>query len=177
MSTIISAPSQPIGNTNRGLFADWFNAKNVAREDWQREMQSIEYQNAFNANEAQKQRDFEERMSNTAYQRAVEDMKSAGINPILAYSQGGASTPAGSAGSASGSTTSSQAGKGSTAEFMGLLGSIGSLFAGLYTAGATNASKIASAKINADARNIASTTATYNAEGKLIGYSKKSFNK
>ena len=50
----------------------------------------------FNAEEAQKNRDFQERMANTAYQRAYVDMKNAGLNPYLAYSQGGSATPSGS---------------------------------------------------------------------------------
>lgn len=58
---------------------------------------------AFSAQQAQLNRNFQERMSNTSYQRAVRDLKAAGLNPVLA-AMNGASTPTGA--SAQGYATS-----------------------------------------------------------------------
>ena len=57
--------------------------------------------NLSNERSAIRRMNFQERMSNTAYQRAMDDMRKANLNPMLAYMQGGASSPSG-AGSTAG---------------------------------------------------------------------------
>lgn len=81
------------GQTNGSSIGGTFGSAQ-ALMDFNREM--MREANKFSAEEAQKNRDWQQEMSSTAFQRAVEDMKKAGINPILAAGSQ-ASTPSGSA--------------------------------------------------------------------------------
>jgi len=56
---------------------------------------SVEETNRLQMQLADQQMGFQREMSNTAYQRAMEDMRKAGLNPMLAMDKGGASTPSG----------------------------------------------------------------------------------
>lgn len=64
--------------------------------------QQFESAQDFNSAEAQKNKDFQKEMSNTAHQREVIDLRRAGLNPILSAKGPGASTPSGDSGSIQG---------------------------------------------------------------------------
>lgn len=63
--------------------------------------EQAELNRQFSHNEAGLQQAFQQQMANTTWQRGVRDMQAAGLNPMLAYSQGGAPSPSGAMGQGS----------------------------------------------------------------------------
>jgi len=62
-----------------------------------KQQQLANQSNLFSAEQTDKQMQFQKEMRSTQYQTTVDDLQKAGLNPMLAYSQGGAGTPTGSA--------------------------------------------------------------------------------
>lgn len=55
--------------------------------------QQVKQQEAFQQNQQTQAMNYDTNMSNTAMQRRMDDLRRSGVNPLLAVSQGGASTP------------------------------------------------------------------------------------
>lgn len=101
-------------------------SQEFAREQMRFQDESNAKAMKFSADQAQLNRDWQEKMSNTAHQREVADLISAGLNPILSALNGnGASTPSGA--SASGVTSAGASGSVDTSAYGAIASIIGSL--------------------------------------------------
>lgn len=92
-----------LGNQSREDIAVQSSAMSAKQADRNRKFMANQAQigREFENKQAIRQMQFQERMAGTTYQRAVKDMMAADLNPMLAYSQGGAPSPAGASGDAS----------------------------------------------------------------------------
>ena len=113
----------------------------TGQRDYNRQLEMLGFENSFNAEQAQLARDFDERMTreswaraDSSYQRAVSDLKAAGLSPALALSVGGAPV-GGMSGTSSAARSSSPT---SQSSGQGLVSLISSVLGGFARIAATS---------------------------------------
>lgn len=106
--------SYDMGSVAAGDYSDYFNSVKQSYGPWfwkygdaMKEAITNATSFEYNKQEAQKNRDWQEYMSNTSYQRAMADLEAAGVNPYYLFNSGsGSGAPAQSGAAANGSGSS-----------------------------------------------------------------------
>ena len=122
VAAILGAAGIGAAAQNAGSFIDWGVNSWLNQQQQEMALQRMSSEQQFNALEAQKSRDWQERMASTNYQRAIADMEKAGLNPasLVGSSPSGALAP---------STASASAGASGVAgsRFSGFSSGLGSM--------------------------------------------------
>jgi len=133
--------------------------RNTARSEAQArtQMRYQEQSNAkamqFSAEQARINREFQERLSNTAHQREIKDLISAGLNPVLSTKYAGASTPSGASASGIASSGSKADVDTSSSQIVnGLLSALTAQSTALQTTSMANMTALQSSAIHANAQ-------------------------
>lgn len=147
------ANNQAILSTGKAIAdANTATSQGFAREQMAFQQDANALAMLFSAQQAQANRDFQERLSNSAHQREVADLIAAGLNPILSANHAGASTPSGA--SAAGVTSS------------GAQGTVDTSFQSLV---ASLTSQLINAETSLDIAKLQSATSMYMADRGYAG--------